>query len=187
MSRIATFALAAALTVAASPAFAGEGHGRAEHHAEADKKFPMPAAEYQQHVAARQEKARARMEEHIAKEKLAEDKANEIRARFAAGIVKINEKVAAVCADGTVTLEEAKEVRAVVKAVHPHHGHKPQGTPALPDARSRARSVASAARSEGAGGSAHLQHTVRGALRSSVAFAGPIALHFRFVIVAEYW
>lgn len=130
MSRIAMFALAAALTVAASPAFAGEGHGRAEHHAEADKKFPMPAADFQQHVAARQEKARARMEEHIAKEKLAEDKANEVRARFAAGVAKINEKVTAVCADGTVTLDEAKEVRAIAKAVHPHH-HKPHGTPAL--------------------------------------------------------
>ena len=117
MFRIATFALTAALAFAASPVFAGEGHGRAEHHAEAAKKFPMPAAEFQQHVAARQEKARARLEEHIAKDKVAEDKANEMRARFQAGIAKVNEKVAAVCADGTVTLEEAKEVRAVVKSV----------------------------------------------------------------------
>ena len=122
MFRIATFVLAAALSAFAVPALAEPAHPAESARKEgAEKKFPMPAAEFRAHVATRQEKARARMEEHAAR--LPKDQADEARARFAAALTEINAKVDAVCADGTVTKEEAHEVKALTKSLL-HHHHK---------------------------------------------------------------
>ena len=126
MSRFATMALAAALSVIAVPAFA-DTNGSAvalEEHGDS-KKFPMPAAEFRQHTQARLEKARARMEAHISKKQLPEDKAAAARAHFNEAAAKMNEKVEAVCADGTVTKEEALEVRALAKQLFHHHKEAP--------------------------------------------------------------
>jgi len=79
--------------------------------------FPMPAATFQQHVDARQAKARAHMEERASQ--LPADQAKELRARFEANIVKVNAEVAKAVADGTVTKEEA----AAVRAASPRGGH----------------------------------------------------------------
>ncbi|MDB5212292.1 MAG: hypothetical protein JWO86_219 [Myxococcaceae bacterium] len=109
-------------TLVAVPAFAAPAQGTAPaktQRAEGDKgakHFPMPAAEFQAKVNARQTKARAHMEEKAAQ--LPADQAKELRTRFDANIAKVNAEVAKAVADGTVTKEEAQAVRAA----SPHHG-----------------------------------------------------------------
>jgi hypothetical protein len=117
-------AMLAISTLVAVPAFAAPAQGNvptktAGSRAEGEKgqkHFPMPAAEFQAKVNARQTKGRARMEEKAAK--LPADQAKELRARFDANIAKVNAEVAKAVADGTVTKEEAQAVRAA----SPHHG-----------------------------------------------------------------
>jgi hypothetical protein len=59
--------------------------------------------------------------------KLDAEKAKELRARFDAGAAKVNAEVAKATADGTVTKEEAKDVFAAMRAMHPgKHAHKGQ-------------------------------------------------------------
>ena len=131
MSRFFTFALAAALTTLAVPAFAAPPRapvaGVHEAKGKGEKKFPMAADEFRKHFNHRTEKARARMESHIAKANVSKEKAEEIRAKFNAAVAKISEKVEAVCADGTVTKEEAHEVKALAKSLMPHHGEHKHG------------------------------------------------------------
>ena len=119
-SFIATVAVAVASLVAV-PAFAApatEGAPAKAQRAEGgDKKhFPMPAAEFKAKVDARMTKARARMEEKA--KSMNADQAKELRARFDATAAKVNVEVAKAVADGTVTADEAKAVRAA----NPHHG-----------------------------------------------------------------
>lgn len=102
-------------TLFAVPAMAGEQHEKAN--------YPMPAAAFKQKVDARQAKAREHMEKHAAK--LSANEAKELRAKFDAGLAKINAEVGKATADGTVTKEEAHAVRSVAKEVRGHHGrHK---------------------------------------------------------------
>ena len=115
-------AMLAISTLVAVPAFAAPAQSnvpsktqRAEGE-KGQKHFPMPAAEFQAKVNARQTKARAHMEEKAAQ--LPADQAKELRARFDANIAKVNAEVAKAVADGTVTKEEAQAVRAA----SPHHG-----------------------------------------------------------------
>jgi hypothetical protein len=100
------FALA---SLVAAPAMAGD-------HAS----FPMPAATFKAKVEARQSRARTHMEDRAAK--LPADQAKELRAKFDAGLAKINAEVAKATADGTVTKEEAQSVREVAKSVRGAHG-----------------------------------------------------------------
>jgi hypothetical protein len=119
-------AMLAISTLVAVPAFAAPAQGnvptktagsRGDAQSEKGQKhFPMPAAEFQAKVNARQTKGRARMEEKAAK--LPADQAKELRAHFDANIAKVNAEVAKAVADGTVTKEEAQAVRAA----SPHHG-----------------------------------------------------------------
>ncbi len=99
-------------TLVAVPAFAGgKGDG---------KKFPVAAAEFKQKVDARIAKARTHMEERAAK--LPADKAKEARATFDAGVAKVNAEVQKAVADGTVTKDEAHQVRAEMKSLRGAHG-----------------------------------------------------------------
>ncbi len=93
---------------------------RHEGKAKGNAKFPMPAAEFKQKIDQRIAKARTRMEERAAK--LPADKAKEVRASFDAGVAKVNAEVAKATADGSVTKDEASQVRATVKEVRGHHG-----------------------------------------------------------------
>jgi hypothetical protein len=86
---------------------------------ERDAKFPMTAAEYREHVSRHLEKARARMEEHIGQ--LPADQAEARRAHFKAAVAQINAKVDEVCADGTVTKDEADAVRELSRSLLHHH------------------------------------------------------------------
>lgn len=97
-------------TLASATAFADEG-GKGP-----KLTFPVPAATFKQHVDARQAKARAHMEERASK--LSANEATELRAKFNANLAKVNAEVAKAVADGTVTQDEAKAVRAA----SPHHG-----------------------------------------------------------------
>ena len=115
-------AILAISSLVAVPAFAAPAQGnvpaktqRAEGE-KGQKHFPMPAAEFQAKVNARQTKARAHMEQKAAQ--LPADQAKELRERFDARIAKVNAEVAKAVADGTVTKEEAQAVRAA----SPHHG-----------------------------------------------------------------
>jgi hypothetical protein len=125
MNRLA--ALALAFATLAAPAFASAAPAKAPtaRHEKHDKKFPMKAEEFKKHIEGPITKARARMEEHITKKSLPEDKAKEVRAKFDAGVTAVQKEVERVSADGTVTKEEAHEVHAAMKALHPGgHGHK---------------------------------------------------------------
>jgi len=106
-----------ALAAPAQKPAAAKHQGKGDH----DKKFPMKADEFRQHVAGRVTKAREHMEKRISTRNVPEDKAKEIRAKFDAGVAVLNQKVEAVCADGTVTKEEAKEVHDLVHRMVQHH------------------------------------------------------------------
>jgi len=109
-------------SLVAVPAFAAPAQSNAPaktQRAEGDKgakHFPMPAVEFKAKVDKRMVKARAHMEERAAK--LSAGEAKELRAKFDGVAQKVNAEVAKAVADGTVTAEEAKAVRAA----NPHHG-----------------------------------------------------------------
>ena len=98
-------------TLVSASAFADEGKGRPS--------FPIPAAQFKQHVDARQAKARQHMEERASKLSAADAQA--MRATFDAAIARVNAEVAKATADGTVTKEEAHAVRAA--SPHGAGGH----------------------------------------------------------------
>jgi hypothetical protein len=115
MPRIPSIAFAVTLSIfVASPAFAVDF---APTHVAGgtDKKFPMPAADFRKHVAAREEKARDHLEKYIVRKELDKDQADAVRARFDAALAKLDKRVDEVCADGTVTQDEADSVHALAK------------------------------------------------------------------------
>lgn len=81
--------------------------------------FPMKADEFQKHVDARIAKARTHMEARITKKGLDAEKAKEARARFDAKVAKVQAAAKQAEADGTVTEDEAKAIRAEM-----HHKKK---------------------------------------------------------------
>jgi hypothetical protein len=105
-------AVAALATLVAVPAMAGDKHDAGN--------FPMPAATFQQKVDARQAKAREHMEKRAAT--LNVEQAKELRAKFDAGVAKINAEVGKATSDGTVTKDEADAVRKVAKEARGGHG-----------------------------------------------------------------
>jgi hypothetical protein len=111
MRNLIVSSVLALATLVAAPAMAGE---------QDNASFPMPAAAFKAKVEARQAKARTHMEERASK--LPADQAKEIRAKFDAGVAKINAEVAKATADGTVTKDEAHAVHEVAKSVRGHHG-----------------------------------------------------------------
>jgi hypothetical protein len=103
--------------------------GVAQAHAKHDGQkltFPMKSDEFQKHMDARVAKMRERLEHRITKKQLSADQAKELRAKFEAGVVQLNAATKQATADGVVTEDEAKQVRAVAKSMHPHHGGKKQ-------------------------------------------------------------
>jgi hypothetical protein len=118
--RASVLAIALALTTAfAAPAFAHD-HGNYE------KRFPMPAAQFQERVDARIARARSRMEEGIAERKLTDEEASQVRAHFEAVVAAVDVEVQKAVEDGTVTWDEAKAVRAVAHELGPRHAHHHQ-------------------------------------------------------------
>ncbi len=99
----------------AQPPTGTEHAERGEKH-EGHRHFPMPAADFKAKVDRHRARARARMEEEAGK--ASADEAKALRSTFEANAQKVDAEVAKAVADGTVTKDEAKAVRAV----SPHHG-----------------------------------------------------------------
>jgi len=119
---IAMTALSLTLGAGASAAYA---HGR-----DGDKaSFPMKADEFQKRIDTRINKMRTHLEERLNEKQVPAEKAKEIRARFDAGAVKVNEATKQATSDGVVTEAEAKTVREAFRGMRHHHGrgHKKDG------------------------------------------------------------
>lgn len=104
--------------VPASFAFADSGTSSSKaikEGGEKAKKFPMPAAEFQKHVEARIAKRKDKLTEKMAERKVPADKQKEVLAEFEAGSTKVRAAAAQAGKDGTVTLDEAKDVHKVAK------------------------------------------------------------------------
>jgi hypothetical protein len=112
MKKMVLTALFAVTSLAVVPAFADDAKGHRP-------SFPMPAATFQQHVQGRIVKMREHTEKRAST--LPADQAKELRAKTEAAIVQMNAEVQKAVADGTVTAEEAKAVRAA--APHGKGGH----------------------------------------------------------------
>ncbi|MEO8798749.1 MAG: hypothetical protein ABI551_12755 [Polyangiaceae bacterium] len=112
MTALVTLSLATAL---AMPAFADGNHHKAS--------FPMAAAEFNQHVEARLTKRQAKLENRIKEKNVAADKANEMRAKLNERAAKTRAAAADAEKDGTVTIDEAKAVRAAGGWHHFKKGH----------------------------------------------------------------
>jgi hypothetical protein len=131
---VAALAFALSLASLSSSALAAPlaktnaAHHKADRKDKDDKNFPMKAEEFKRLVAERVGKARERLEKHISQKNVPEDRAKVLRAKFDLSAAVLNRKVDKVCEDGTVTREEAKEVRELVqKMVQEHkkdHGGK---------------------------------------------------------------
>ena len=83
----------------------------------------MPAATFQRHVEARLQRANARMENEIRQNNLPDAQAKELRAHFNTVAAQVEAVVQKVSADGTVTFDEAREVRAVARQLWGHRRH----------------------------------------------------------------
>ncbi|HVK65110.1 MAG TPA: hypothetical protein VM694_11565 [Polyangium sp.] len=118
-------AVALCLAFAAAPtvAFAGEGSAPAGATAkdEAGKKkriaFPIPADQFTKHVEKRIEKARGHMESHMKEKNLPEADRAARRKAFDASATEVRAAIKRVAQDGTVTKDEAKEVRKLAKGL----------------------------------------------------------------------
>ncbi|MDI1448021.1 hypothetical protein [Polyangium sp. 6x1] len=136
-------AVALCLAFAAAPtvAFAGENSAPAGAKAkdEAGKRkrisFPIQADQFAKHMEKHIEKARARMESHMKEKNLPEADRAARRKAFDASATEVRAAAKRVAQDGTVTKEEAKEVRKVAKGLKQgghdkkkgrHHGKKPE-------------------------------------------------------------
>lgn len=104
--------------VPASFAFADSGSSSAKainDGGDKAKKFPMPAAEFQKNVEARIAKRKDKLTEKMAERKVPADKQREVLAEFDAGAAKVRAAATQAGKDGTVTLDEAKEVHKIAK------------------------------------------------------------------------
>jgi hypothetical protein len=106
MKRSLVAAVLLALSSVSSFALAGE---------KTAKKFPMSAQEFKQKHEAHVSKAKAKLEERIKAKNVDPEKAKLLRARFESASAKVGQAVAKVTADGTVTKDEAKDVRTAAK------------------------------------------------------------------------
>jgi hypothetical protein len=112
--------LAAALVLAVAvpaTALANPGDGSSERVRGGDhaKNFPMKAADFQAHAEKRFAKQKEKLEAILTKKNVPEAKRAQIRKDVEAGMATVRAAIAKATADGTVTAEEAKQVRAVSK------------------------------------------------------------------------
>ena len=110
-----------------SPAQAGKSDTHAVREGKNKDAFPMPAAAFKAKVEKRITKAREHMTEHFKKNNVAADKQKEILAKFDAGATKVRAAADKAGSDGTVTKEEAEQVRTLAKELRGKHGKKHEG------------------------------------------------------------
>lgn len=104
-----------ALADEGKPGAAKVGQEASEHHKKHEKHFPMKADEFEKMLDRRIEHARARMEKIIVERKLPDAVAKQVKQDFENGAAAVRAMAKRVEADGTVTKEEAKEVRELAK------------------------------------------------------------------------
>lgn len=114
--------LAAALVLAVAvpaTAFANPGDGSAKtvRGGDHEKNFPMKAADFKAHAEKRFAKQKEKLEGIFAKKNVPEAKRAQIRKDVEAGMATVRAAIDKAAADGTVTADEAKNVRAISKDV----------------------------------------------------------------------
>ena len=114
------------------PAAAAKGRQGKGKRGDIAKHFPMAGDEFVAKVDGRIAKFGERLEARLAKaKKLTDEQKAAIRADFAKGSAAIKGAAGKAAADGTVTLEEAKQVREVTKQVRQKarekYGHEGKG------------------------------------------------------------
>jgi len=80
-----------------------------------DADYPMSAASFRQHLVEKAGRYRERLDEKLQEHAVPEAKRADARKRLGAVIVKIERAADKACADGTVTLAESKDIRALSK------------------------------------------------------------------------
>jgi hypothetical protein len=83
--------------------------------AQSTASFPMKGEDFVARVNERLAQAEAQLEAKLAKSKASESDKAEVRRRFKSGVAKVRSAAQAAAADGTVTREEAKQVRALAR------------------------------------------------------------------------
>jgi len=122
----------AAVSLTALPAFAfadgnttqpaPKGHVR---EGKEKAQFPMAAADFKARIDTHISKNREKIVARMTAKNVPADKQEKVLAKFDEGTQTIMAEVDKVCADGTVTKEEAKQVAEVARTVRGHHkGHK---------------------------------------------------------------
>lgn len=107
---------ALALSVFAAPMVAhAEGKDRSAEVKKERPKFPMPAESFNKHIEKRLAKAREHLVKALDKHNVPEATKAQVKKDFDAGAAAVRSLSAKVAADGTVTKEEAKEVRVLAK------------------------------------------------------------------------
>lgn len=132
MTHLASFfrplavALSLAFVAAPTVAFAGTDAAPVAAKDEAGKKkraaFPIPADTFEKQVNKRIEKVRERMESRMKAKNVPEAKRESLRKAFDAKATEIRAAAKRVGQDGTVTKDEAKEVRKLARSLKPHAG-----------------------------------------------------------------
>lgn len=116
---VRSVALALSLAVAAAPAAAFADNSGSAAPAEAKgkkgKRFPIEAAKFQKSVEKRLDKARQKLERAMEKRGVPEATRAQVRKELEAGAVMVRAAAQRAGADGTVTAEEAKQVRDLAK------------------------------------------------------------------------
>ena len=110
---------ALALSIGVVPAALAQGKDKKalvqEGRAKGEHAFPMSAAEFMQHVEKRIDRVRTHIEKRLDKRSVPKAKREEIKKDFEAGATQIRAAATKAGADGTVTKEEAKDVRELAK------------------------------------------------------------------------
>lgn len=80
-----------------------------------DADYPMGADAFRRHLAEKAARYRERLDERMKENRVAEAKQAEARKRLQSIVAKIDRAADKACADGKVTLDEGKEIRALSK------------------------------------------------------------------------
>ena len=113
--RSAAVAVALAAIAVPSVAFASPKGDRNGEHAEHEKHFPMKADRFREHLEKRIAKAKAHLEKQLDAHKVDAAMRTRIEKEFDAGAAQVRAAAAKAEADGTVTADEAKDVRDLAK------------------------------------------------------------------------
>jgi hypothetical protein len=122
--------LVLALSAAPLTAFAGDKAPVAE--TKKEKRFPMTAESFNKHIEKRISHMRERLTQMLAAHKVPEATQAQIKKDFEDGAAAVRAAATRAGADGTVTMEEAKDVRGLAKDLKrkarakymPGKGHK---------------------------------------------------------------